>query len=240
MKSLQELFRRVCGSLREVNAAILTRRGEPTDPESMAFEQRQAEHRAEIELLKRHQAELALKIARLARRIDKKNEVRLKAFGKLLYLPRGRVGGCPNGRPYVEFSVGEKTEALLNSMVISNIDEDNPPWLDLQHDLKSRVFDISHFKLEPGGLFCYGQYTALGRRLRHRISGVSATIYTVSVPGEPVFAFGGVDFKTPPLRIKKSADYSTPPADLANMGGVLLDGEQSAYQPLPTPVRTAL
>jgi hypothetical protein len=215
------------------------------DPVDVAFEQEQAEHAANIERLQAKKARLECTAFTWQCKIERKNETSAeKQLDRIFYLPSGRVGGCPNGDPYVEFDVTEKTEALLNSMVVSLIENANPPWLDLRHDGKSRLFDISHFKLNVAGLFCYGRYTALGKHLRDsgRISAVSVTIHSMFMPGKPVFAFGGFDFSTPPVK-SESADQAKIPLSLSVLGGVLLDGERSAFQsitnetkPLPSEI----
>jgi hypothetical protein len=61
----------------------------------------------------------------------------------------------------------------LNAFVISIPDQ---PWLDLAHDGRTRIFDISHFEFEPdAGIFAVGKFTELGRALYDagRVSGVS-------------------------------------------------------------------
>jgi hypothetical protein len=205
------------------------------DPADLAFEQEQAEHRANMERLERRRNELFCKVFESQCRLERKNETPAeKELDRLYYLPRGRVGGYPNGVPCCEFEVTDRTEALLNAMICSLSET---PWLDLRHDRATRIFDVSHFRLNGSGLFVYGKLTALGKHFRDsgRISAISVTIHVLAVPGKPVVALGGFEFVTPPARTR-SADQATttPAANLAIMGGVLLDGEQSALQPTET------
>ena len=176
-------------------------------------------------------AELKADIQRMEAEIERR-EARAQerlASDRIFYLPRGRVGGCPGETPYCEFEVTAKTEMLLNSLVASLAKKDNPPWLDLSHDFENAVFWISHFKLHDDGLFAYGRYSALGKWLRDtgRISGVSATIHNVVGAKDPAFRFEAFDFSIPPASSKPALK---PAKHLAVLGGVLINGRQSAFQ----------
>src|SRR5262249_51392103 len=156
------------------------------DPEEAAREKSRAELEAYIAERKKRLAELDQKIAALRAKLDAKRNGKLvaraaafvgKPHEKILFLPAGRVRSVVP--PEQEVTVDDRFAARLNLFVVSVFDQGNTPYLDLAHDFRTKIFEITKFEFEPSaGVVAYGRFTPLGRKLRdqRRISGVSPTI----------------------------------------------------------------
>ena len=94
-----------------------------------------------------------------------------------------------------------------------------------------KVFEISHFEFEPAvGVYAYGEYTELGKQLRdaHRICGVSITTQVAPWNNKPVNA--AFDVEIPVEATAHLEKVLSTAENLANMGGVLIDGIESAIR----------
>jgi hypothetical protein len=142
------------------------------DPEELAFEQRQAEHRANIERLKAELAERQNTLVAL--------EQKRHALGppkRLCFLP----SYCGNDFAEAIFAgeceridLAEAWEKVLERQEIWRRDGADCLWLDRDHDCATRMFEIWRFYYAPNeGIFCEGKFTPIGCRLLERFNGVS-------------------------------------------------------------------
>jgi hypothetical protein len=125
------------------------------DAEDVAFEQRQAESRANIERLKAELAELRAKELELERKLG--------ITDWLCYLPR-KAGGP-------DFM--QRAEKYLEEMRTRLAAEGTTMWLDANHRAAERVFLISKFRHMGDAIFCTGEWTETGRKYRHTYRGIS-------------------------------------------------------------------
>ena len=152
---------------------------------------------------------------------------------RILYLPAGRVCSVPGDLPEMDFVVTARTAELLNAFALTCFNNGHPPKLDLQHDRKTKLFEIGHFEFEPEvGVWAIGEFTPLGRRLRDqgRISGVS--ISTMLAPcnnNQPVnLAFEVKSFDANGAHFQRARATVE---NLSIMGAILIDDAKSALQP---------
>jgi hypothetical protein len=153
------------------------------DPEEIAFEERQAESRANIERLKAELAELRAKELELERKLG--------ISDWLLYLPR-RAGG---------HEWMQRAEKYLEEMRTRLAAEGTTMWLDANHNATTRVFLISKFRNLDDAIFCTGEWTVEGRKYRHTYRGISAD--NIVFAGDPDLLFE--KFTPPCLNRKRDA-----------------------------------
>ena len=138
------------------------------DIEELKRQERQARERVEFEALKAAAERLEAELAALRGR---------PPLDTLTFLPacqgRDYAQGVTAGE-FLRYDLAEAWQSVSTRMEILSRCGERNFYLDMDHDFRTRVFEVWRLYYVPcAGIFCEGQWTKTGARLRSLFKGVS-------------------------------------------------------------------